>query len=188
MKIPINLASQPFRRDRAMLVSSIAVCVVLLATLGGLTYLYSVDQVQGAAVRLELARVDRHIAQAKREQAQLDAVLRKPENAMVLERSAFINELIFRKAISWSQLFNDLEQTVPYDVKLTALVPSLNPENKVVLDITVASDKQDAVVHFAMALEKSAVFDNVVPHTTQPPTQSEPFFTTRVTVTYAQKL
>ena len=34
MKIPINLASQPFRRDRAMLVASIAVSLLLAGTLG----------------------------------------------------------------------------------------------------------------------------------------------------------
>ena len=31
MKIPINLASQPFRRDRAMLVASFAVCALLVS-------------------------------------------------------------------------------------------------------------------------------------------------------------
>jgi len=34
MKIPINLASEPFRRDRAMLVASAAVAVLLMASLG----------------------------------------------------------------------------------------------------------------------------------------------------------
>ena len=34
MKIPINLASQPFRRDRALLAASIAVSVLLTITLG----------------------------------------------------------------------------------------------------------------------------------------------------------
>ena len=31
MKIPINLASQPFRRDRAMIVASLVVCLLLVA-------------------------------------------------------------------------------------------------------------------------------------------------------------
>ena len=33
MKIPINLASQPFQRVRAMLLASVAVSLLLLATL-----------------------------------------------------------------------------------------------------------------------------------------------------------
>src|SRR5579883_594702 len=134
MKIQINLASQPFRRDRAILIASLAVCAILVLTLGGLAYLYNLDRIQGAAVQVDLQRLNRQIDRARRQQAELDAILRKPENATVLETSAFINELIYRKAISWSQLFNDLEATIPYDVKLTALVPSLNSQNQVVLD------------------------------------------------------
>jgi len=32
----------------------------------------------------------------------MDAVLHQPENASVLERSVFLNDLIYHKAISWS--------------------------------------------------------------------------------------
>ena len=51
MKIPINLASQPFRRDRVMMVAASAACVALVLTLGALTYLYSVDRAQSAELR-----------------------------------------------------------------------------------------------------------------------------------------
>ena len=47
------------------------------------------------------------------EQAQLDAVLRKPENAEVLERSVFLNALLVRKGISWTRIFADLEKVLP---------------------------------------------------------------------------
>ena len=73
-------------------------------------------------------------------------------------------------------------------MKLISLVPSLNAENKVVLDITVAAEKPDALVMFAMALEKSPSFRDVDAHNHQPPTQAEPFYRGRVTVKYAQKL
>jgi len=113
MKIPINLASQPFRRDRAILVASSAVCVVLLATLGGLIYLAMMDRAQSAELRGEVARLDRRIRQAASEQAQMDAILRQPENATVMEYSVFINKLLLHKGMSWSRLFSDLEKTVP---------------------------------------------------------------------------
>ena len=38
MKIPINLASEPFRRDRAMLVASAAVGILLVASLDRADY------------------------------------------------------------------------------------------------------------------------------------------------------
>ncbi len=40
MKIPINLASQPFRRDRALLVGSVGVCAVLVATPDGAGFVW----------------------------------------------------------------------------------------------------------------------------------------------------
>ena len=36
MRIPINLASEPFRRDRPLIVAGVAGAVILLITLGGL--------------------------------------------------------------------------------------------------------------------------------------------------------
>lgn len=188
MKIPINLASQPFRRDRAILLASAAVGVVLTLTLGGLVYLFLADRAQSAELRGEVARLDRLISASSAEQARLDAILRQPENSTVLERSVFINTLLYHKGISWSRLFSDLENTVPYNVKLVSLVPSLNAENKVVLDITVAADNPEALVGFALAMEKSPAFRDVYIHNNQPPTQAEPFYRVRVTVNYAQKL
>jgi type IV pilus assembly protein PilN len=188
MKIPINLASQPFRRDRAVLVGSAAVCAVLVLTLCGLIYLAAVDRAQSAELRRELSRLDRQISRATAEQAQLDAVLRKPENSVVMDTSVFINSLIYHKGISWSKLFADLESTIPYNVKLVSLVPSINSQNKVVLEITVAAEKAESLPQFAMSLEKSPAFRDVYPHTTQPPTQAEPFYLGRVTVSYVQKL
>jgi Tfp pilus assembly protein PilN len=187
MKIPINLASQPFRRDRAIMAAMAAAAVALVLTLGGLTYLYSVDRAQSAALRREVNRLDRQTAASGAEQARLEAILRKPENSTVLDYSVFINSLLIHKGISWSRLFSDLESTVPYNVKLISLVPSINSRNAVVLDISAAAQDPAALIEFAKALEKSAVFRDVYPHNFQPPTQAEPFHKGRVTVNYAQR-
>ena len=188
MRIPINLASQPFRRDRAMLVASAAVSAVLVFTLGGLVYLAGIDRAQSAQLRGDLVRLNNQIQKATAEQSQLDLVMHKPENAIAVETSVFINSLILHKSMSWTRLFEDLEKTVPYNVKLMSLVPSLNAQNKVVLDIYAAAEKQEDLVELARALEHSTVFHNVYGHQTQQPTQAEPFWKGRVTVNYAQKL
>src|SRR5579884_2135719 len=104
MKIPINLASQPFRRDRAMLAASIAVSVLLVATLGVLISLAMADRAQLADVRHDIGRLNRLIQRVSTEQAQQDAILRKPENAEVLEHSMFFNDLLLRKGISWTRI------------------------------------------------------------------------------------
>jgi len=188
MKIPINLASQPFRRDRAMLAGSIAVSLMLVGTLGALMALIMADRGLLADVRSDVDGLNRQIRAATAEQERLDVVLRKPENAEVLERSVFLNALLYRKGISWTRIFADLEKTVPYNVKVLAIRPSVNSENQVMLDMTVGADSPEPVIQLYKALEESALFGSVVEHSSLPPTQSDPLYRYRITVIYAQKL
>jgi type IV pilus assembly protein PilN len=188
MKIPINLASQPFRRDRAMLVASIAVCLLLVATMGALISLAMTDRAQLADVRHDVAALNRQIRAVTTEQARLDAVLRRPENAEVLERSVFINTLLYRKGISWTQIFSDLEKTVPYNVRVLTIQPSVNGQNQIVLDMTVGTEQPEAVIGLYKALVASPLFGNATPFSSLPPTQAEPLYRYRLSVTYAQKL
>lgn len=188
MKIPINLASQPFRRDRAMLAASAAVGVLLVLTLGLLVYLARLDRSQLGDLRADIARLNRQIATASRQQADMDAILRKPENAVVLERSVFINNLLVHKAISWSRLFTDLEKTIPVNVKVLALHPSVSGHNQVSLDIMAGAESPEALIAFLRSLEQSPVFGGVTEQNTTPPSQSEPLYRCRVMVNYGQKL
>lgn len=188
MKIPINLASQPFRRVRAMLMASAAVSLLLLATLGALVSLILTDRSQEAGVRQNIARLNRRIVQEQAEQGRLAAELAKPENAEVLERSVFINTLLYRKGISWTRIFSDLEKVLPYNVKLVNIRPTLNARGQVALDMTVASETPDPEVQLLVALENSPLFGDVLQPQTQPPTQSDPMYRCRLTVNYGQKL
>jgi type IV pilus assembly protein PilN len=188
MKIPINLASQPFRRDRAMLAASIAVSLLLAGTLGGLLMLISADRAQMADVRLDIGRLNRRIGLLNAQQAKLSAVLTKPENADVLEQSVFLNTLLYRKGISWTRIFSDLEKTVPYNVKITIIRPSVDARNHVTLDMTVATETPAAYLQLLMALENSSLFSEVTQGSRNPPNQSDPLWRSQVTVTYAQNL
>lgn len=188
MKIPINLASQPFRRDRPMVAASIAVSAALTALLVALMLFIQQDRGQLVGIRQELARLNRQIHDVSKEQARLDGIMRQPQNASVLEWSVLINTMIDQKAISWSRLFTDLEKTVPYDVKVVAIHPQVDTLNHVRLDLTLGSDKPGSIAQAIQALEHSASFGIVKPGSSFPPTQAEPLYRYRFTVNYAQKL
>jgi type IV pilus assembly protein PilN len=188
MRIPINLASRPFRRDRPMLVASAVLSAALLVTLALLAYLTLLDRAQLESLRGDVRAIDRRLRAVRTEQTRLDAVLRQPENATVLERSVFINDLIDHKAISWSRMFADLERTAPYNVRITALHPTIDSRNQVMLDMTVASDQPEGLEALLKALEASPIFGYVYQHSTLPPTQAEPQYRSRITVPYDQKL
>ncbi len=188
MKIPINLASQPFRRDRAMVAASIAVSVLLVATLGALVSLVLLDRAQLADVRSDLNRLNRQIRTVNAEQAKLDAVLRRPENTEVLERSVLLNQILYRKGISWTKILEDLGATVPYSVQIINIRPFVNKDNKITLDMQVAAQTEGAIIDFLKALESSSLFEEASAPTQMAPTQTEPLFRSRVLVNYAQKL
>lgn len=188
MKIPINLASNPFRRDRAMVVASLAVSALLVVTLGLLGNLTLQDNRQIADVRHEVASLHRQINDLNAQQAKLDAVVRKPENASVLERSVFINTLLRRKGISWNQIFTDLEKTIPYNVKIVRVHPTIDSQGRVMLDMVVAAASQVEMIQMLKAFGASPLFGVVEDKSSAPPTQAEPLFRETLLVPYAQKL
>jgi Tfp pilus assembly protein PilN len=171
-----------------MLLASAVLSAALVVTLGLLVYLALLDRAQLASLRADVARLDGRLRVVQAEQTRLDTVLRLPENATVLERSVFINDLIDHKAISWSRMFSDLEKTAPYNVRITALHPAINSRNQVTLDMTVASDQPEGIQDLLKALEASPIFGYVYQHSTLPPTQAEPQYRSRITVPYDQKL
>jgi len=188
MKIPINLASQPFRRDRAMILASGAVAVVLVITLGVLYMLARVDNSQLAGLHAQIAGLNQKLRAVSSDQQRLEAVIHQPGNAYVMETSLFINDLINHKSISWSRLFTDLEKTVPYNVKVMQLHPTVNSRNEVMLDMQVGSEKPEALDELLKAFERSPIFGPVYQRNTLAPTQSEPLYRSRITVPYEQKL
>jgi len=187
MKIPINLASQPFRRDRALLAASIAVSALLVVTLGVLVSLAIADDRQMADTRADIARLQAQLQTLTAEQAKLDAVLRKPENAEVLERSVFLNDLLARKGISWTRIFADLEQVLPHNVRVIQIHPLVDSRNRIILDMQVGAESPVPVIKMFETMAK-APFGNPDLKLQQTPTQAEPLYRYRLSVSYAQKL
>jgi hypothetical protein len=188
MKIPINLASQPFRRDRAMLVASAAVSLLLVGTLGALSSLATTDRAQLADLRAGVGRLKAQLRASSEQQQSLDGVLRQPQNAEVLERSVFLNTLLYRKGISWTKILADLEKTMPARVKVLNIRPYVTGRGQVTLDMLVGAESAEPVIDLYKALEKSDLFGAVTPQSVVPPSQSDPLYRYRFTVNYAQKL
>jgi type IV pilus assembly protein PilN len=188
MKIKINLASQPFRRDRPMLVASGFAAVALAGLMGLLLSLQTTQQAQVAGTQTAIAALESRLRTISAEQARIESVLRKPENAEVLERSVFLNALLYRKGISWTRIFADLEKTVPHNVRVISIRPFVNAENQITLDMTVGSESPQPVIEFIRKLESPPLFGSAYLHSSLPPTQTEPLYRYRVTVNYAQKL
>lgn len=188
MRIPVNLASDPFRRDRPMIVASVAVGVLLTGLLGMLIYLAIGERDRAAEARRSMAQIQTQLDTISREETRLQGVLRKPDNAEVLDRSVFLNALLQRKGVSWTKIFEDLEKVTPHNVRLMSVRPQISGRNDLVLEMWVASQATEPVLEFVMQLEQSPVFGATTVHNSMPPSQNEPLYRYRVSVNYAQKL
>jgi type IV pilus assembly protein PilN len=170
-----------------MLAASIAVTVLLCVSLAVLISLAMADRAQLADVRGDVGRLNRSIRRVSAEQSRQDTVLRKSENAEVLEHSVFFNDLLRRKGISWTRIFADLEKAVPYNVRVVQIHPTVDAQNRIVLDMQVAADSPEPVIEMIKTMAQ-APFSNPAPKLMQSPSQSEPLWRYRVSVEYAQKL
>lgn len=188
MRIPINLSSEPFRRDRPILVASWICAGLLLALLAGQVFLIMAERDRAKEVRTAVNRLDTEVRSISAEQAKLEATLREPMNAAVLERSVFLNTLVQRKSISWTRIFSDLEGVMPFNVRLVQVrLPQINSRNEITLDMTVAAEQPGQVIEFLKRLQASPKFGPLTLHTTLPPSQNEPLYRYRVSVDYDQK-
>ena len=188
MRFAVNLASEPFRRDRPMIVASTMVGILLTGVLAMLIYLALAERERAAEARATIEKLDAQMQALSREEAKLQTVLRQPQNAEVLDRSVFLNALLLRKGVSWTKIFSDLEQVMPHNVRLMSVRPQITPRNELTLDMWVGSQSPEALNNFVMQLEQSPVFGRTTVPNNLSPTQNEPLYRYRVTVNYAQRL
>lgn len=187
MKIPINLSSEPFRRDRPWVVATIALSSLLLVTLAALTYLAIAGRDEALDARLEVQKAREQLDALTKIQGALQQQLYQPQNAEVIDRSVFLNKLLLRKGISWTKIFADLEKVLPYKVRIIQVRPAITSSNDVYLEMDVASQSSEPVIDMLMRMESSEQFGATHVATWLPPSQTEPMYRYRVNVNYGQK-
>jgi type IV pilus assembly protein PilN len=191
--LSINLASAPFRAERARNAAVGAASLLAVISLAILVLLIWSESKRARVLHGQIGALEARLLSVQREQARAQGVLARPENADVFSQSVFLNELIARRAVSWSRVFDDLQTVIPYNVRLVSVrLPQAAPSefsstNHLQLDMFVGTDRQDAVVDLLKRLGQSPLFGSAVLLNQQPPTQNEPLYRYRISVPYVQK-
>jgi len=192
--ISINLASDPFRRERADNLTFALICGVLLCSLVGLVGFILHARAQASDLRRQIATEETQLADLHRQQGQYSAVLTKPENAGTFATSVFINQIIARRGVSWTRVFQDLGTVMPTNVRLLAIrLPQVDSEDenrasRVELDMVVGTTQPEAIIGLFKNLQKSGLFGAASLVSQNPPDHNDPLYKYRVTVPYDQKL
>lgn len=188
MRIAINLATEPFQRVRPVIAVSLALGLVLSISLAGLIWAVSNERSRASATRREIASLESELATLRQEQSRLQELLRQPQNAAVLDQVVFLNSLLYRKGISWTKIFADLEAVMPYNVRLISIRPQVDSESEIYLDMVVGAQSQPPVIQMLKQMETSPLFGSVEVHNWTPPSQEQPLYRYRVSVNYGRRL
>jgi type IV pilus assembly protein PilN len=158
MRVDINLATQPYEDARQFWFRwGGAVLGLGMVTLG-LVYM-TVAGYRNASQDRELMRLrQEQIASRDTEQANAQALLNLPQNSSTRDRSQFLNDLFQRKAFSWTQVFENLEQVMPPRLHVVSIRPELTPDNDLEIKLAVAGDSRDRAIDLVRKLEASQRF------------------------------
>lgn len=191
--IGINLASQPFGRERAHTVLLAAVCSVLTVSLLVFVALILKERRQASALHKTIKIEQQQLAVLERRQSQFQGVIAKPANADVFSKSVFFNQLIARRSVSWTRVFDDLGKVMPRNVQLVSVrLPQVAPEdegdkNHIELEMFVGTQQPQSIVTFLKTLQQSNLFGPAVISSQTPPTQNDPLFRYHLSVPYVQR-
>ena len=162
-----NLATRPFYNEPAVRLWLLAAALVVgAATVFNLSQMLRYSRSDTELARQaanDEARAAELRAEATRLRATVDA--RQIERASLEAQRA--NELIDRRTFSWTALWNELEATLPQNVRITSFRPRLEPKRGNVVTISVIARSVDDVQQFMENLEKTGAFPEIFPPSEQ---------------------
>lgn len=158
MRLDINLATHAYE-DARQFWSRWGTAVVLLGIVTvGLLGLTVSGWFNARMDHQKMNEIRAQIAEREQERAAAEALLNRPENRSMRERSQYLNELIARKAFSWTQAIEGLERVMPPRVHLVSIQPELNEDNQLSIKMVVAGDSTERALELVKRMEGSKHF------------------------------
>ncbi len=157
-----NLSTRPFYNDRVVTMAIAAFALlVLVGTVVNVTQLVTLS-----AQRREIrTRLDADVAEAARIRSAAQALqssLDRATLARLADSAREANQLIDQRMFSWTSLLGELEETLPPDVRLTAIAP--RPDRGVFrVAMAIAARDLDAIQSFIDAMLDTGRFYDVAP-------------------------
>jgi len=157
MRITLNLATKPFADEGPALKRlRIAIAVLAAIAIGLILGLRAIHQ-KAEAARAHDHSLDGQIAQVTRERQNYQDLMRRPENAQLLDQVGVLNRLFDAKAFSWTLALEDLETVLPRGVQVSTLEPVRAKDGHTTLHLRVIGPR-DRAVELVRNLEHSRRF------------------------------
>jgi type IV pilus assembly protein PilN len=158
MRLDINLATHRYEDAQQFWIRwGTGLCLLVIATIA-LLFITISGWNNARLDRNKIAELQSKIAERDKERADAEALLNRPENRSMRDKSQYLNELIQRKTFSWTKAFEDLEQVMPPRIHLVSIQPELNDDNQLAIKMQVAGDSSDRAIELVRRMEDSRHF------------------------------
>jgi type IV pilus assembly protein PilN len=158
MRLDINLATQPYEDSRRFWLQWGGALAALGIVTLGLIYLTFNAWLGARKDRVLISQYEQQIAERDKERADAQALMNAPQNANTRDRSQFLNDLFYRKAFSWTRVFENLEDVMPPRVHVVSIHPELTNENELAIKLVVAGDSRQRALELVRKMEASKHF------------------------------
>jgi type IV pilus assembly protein PilN len=158
MRLDINLASQPYQDARRFWFQWGGALAIMGVVTVGLLYFTFLGWTGARKDRALMSQYEQQIAARDKEKADAQALMNLPQNASTRDRSQFLNDLFYRKAFSWTRVFEDLEKVMPPRVHVVSIQPELGTNNELAIKLVVAGDSPERVRELVRKMEASKRF------------------------------
>jgi Tfp pilus assembly protein PilN len=158
-----NLSTRPFYNQRAVQVALTAMVVLVLGVTGFNTAQLVRLTASQRSLGAHAAESEREAARLRTEAAAVRAQINPKELETVASAAREANGIIDQRAFSWTDLLGQFEQTLPDNVRITAVQPRLDPDGHFIVGMTVQARRAEDLDAFIEALEKTGAFRNVTP-------------------------
>jgi hypothetical protein len=176
--LDLNLASRPFRNNVPIWGAHIALlaAVVLFGVWNANTYLDAVRSL--AMVRADIGSVTQQMNALDGRDDAAQRAARAFDLKTLQVQADKANDIILRRGLSWTGLFNQLEKVVPYEVRTTAVRPMYGTrdagstrggvfEGTVPIDVEGVAQSLEAFLELERALIVDPHFSGVEPMRTE---------------------
>ncbi len=160
---PLNFAKVGFRNERLpRLLFGIAALSLVAVTLwhGVVLTRYLLREREELDLKIqsmkeELTGLDTDISRTRAE-------LRTQRNELMTQRIEFLADVYRQKGFSWTELFNQLEELVPRNVRITSISPSA-ARGVIEVKLTTIGRSLEDLLELVQTLEESRYFGTVMP-------------------------
>ncbi len=157
-----NLSTRPFYNERGVYASLGLVAILILAATGfNLWEIYSLSG-RDAKVRGSIEQSEQRARQLRADAERTRSSINPRELEDVATAAREANLVIDRRVFSWTELFNRFENTLPDDVRVTTVRPTVDRDGSMTLVIAVVAKDVRSVNTFIENLEKDGAFASVI--------------------------